>query len=106
MPVVMVLARWSDVKQLLHGLPKKFRDTQSEQNRRRVISLLEGDNCLTRHTDRTGELFLGEPPCSPSLLDAIRDDFLFSHKNVKLTIHLYCNFAPLKCQADYTLLIC
>jgi hypothetical protein len=52
MPVVMVLAMWSNVKQLLYRLPKKFRDTQSEQNRRRVIPLLERDNRLSRHTDR------------------------------------------------------
>ena len=85
MPVVMVLTRWSDVKQLLHGLPKKFRDTQSEQNRRRVIPLLERDNCLARHTDRMRQFLLSHPLFLTEMLDPVFDNSLHT-----------------RCKADYT----
>lgn len=100
MPVVMVLAMWSNVKQLLYRLPKKFRDTQSEQNRRRVIPLLERDNRLSRHTDRMRQFLLSHPFFLAEMLNPVFDNSLHTRCKADYTSPVYPCY--ISCQDDFT----
>lgn len=88
-------------KEFFDGEFEEAGDFERKENRRRVVPAFESDDGLSRHSDCSGELFLGHAPLLSPRLHSIHN--VLSHSHVKLTLLYQIRLCPVNrvCEKNY-----